>query len=224
MDEPNIADERKIIQFIEKQLKPLQNIPLRLVIRALSGYEIIPFNKNDEKDQILLKKLVKVAQLAAENINKVGIITKRPNEVGNAIEKYVKEALNKVGFSASTPFTATGKKKATGYPDIEFVDDYGRTNYLECKTHNKETIHTSQRTFYLSPSSDFKVTKNAHHLVLSYEIYESGQISSKRIYKCRSWKILSIANLLVDIKYEFNSDNKRLYSTDLILQQSSNLL
>lgn len=41
------------------------------------------------------------------------------------------------------------------------------------------------------------------------------------IYKCKSWKILSLENLLVDVKYEFNSDNLRLYSENLVLAEQN---
>ncbi|MHA1650137.1 MAG: hypothetical protein ACTSYB_08080, partial [Candidatus Helarchaeota archaeon] len=57
--------------------------------------------------------------------------------------------------------------------------------------------------------------------ILSYEIYVEGRIDGNNIYKCRNWKILSIENLLVDVKYEFNSDNRRLYSEELILAQGT---
>jgi hypothetical protein len=69
----------------------------------------------------------------------------------------------------------------------------------------------------LSPSEDFKVTRDAHHFVISYEIYVDGRVGRNNVYKCRSWKILSLEDLSVDVKYEFNSDNLRLYSKDLVL-------
>ena len=109
--------------------------------------------------------------------------------------------------------------KAAGYPDIEFVDEFGRTNYLECKTYNLENVTTTQRSFYLSPSEDFKITQDAHHLVVSFEIYVASRQERENIYKCRSWKIVSVETLPVDVKHEFNSDNARLYAKDLILAE-----
>ncbi len=41
------------------------------------------------------------------------------------------------------------------------------------------------------------------------------------VYKCKSWKILSLENLSVDVKYEFNSDNKRIYTKELILAEGN---
>lgn len=210
------------LEYVIKQmLRPLKDIPLNLVIEALCDKKIIPFDKSDTKDQQVLDKLKKVCVKAGLEVNKKGIIRSRPNEVGNDIEPFVKGALKLVGYQAYTPRTITGKSKATGYPDIEFVDESGRANYLECKTYNIENISTTQRSFYLSPSEDFKITKDAHHLVVSFEIFVAGMSGRNYVFNCKSWKILSIENLLVDVKYEFNSDNRRLYSEDLILAEGT---
>jgi len=203
---------------IAQMLKPLKGISLSVVIEGLSGNKIIPFDKNNEKDIIILEKLKKVAIIAGKEINKNGISVSRPNEVGNAIESYIRNELNNIGYNASIPKTKKGKHKSTGYPDIEFIDEFQRTNYLECKTYNDETDpkKKSMRTFYLSPSDDFKITKDAHHFIISYEI--SKEINDgNNLFRCKSWKILSIENLEVDVKYEFNCDNSRMYKDDIIL-------
>lgn len=209
MDDEYVEQLEKVIK---QMLTPLKDIPFNLVIEGISSHKVIPFNETDEKDKKLLLKLIEIAKNAGENINKNGIIRTRPNEVGNDIEPFVKKAIAQNGYRASTPLAKSGKKKAMGYPDIELWDEWGRINYLECKTFNIENISTTQRSFYLSPSNDFKVTNDAHHFVISYEIYPYGRQGSQNIYKCKSWKILTIENLLVDVKYEFQSDNLRLYS------------
>ena len=89
---------------------------------------------------------------------------------------------------------------------------------MECKTFNIENIETTQRLFYLSLSENLKVTKDAHHFVLCFEIYVGGR-RRKNKYKCKSWKILTLENLEVDVKYEFNSDNARMYTPNLILAE-----
>ena len=209
----------KLENIIKQMLKPLKGIPFSLVIEGICGCEVIPFNKRDPKDVNLLKMLTIVAKQAGNAINKEGIRRPRPNEVGNDIEPFIKKALITQGCKATTPSTKAGKQKTTGYPDIIFEDKYGRTNYLECKTFNIKNVSTTQRSFYLSPSENFKVTNDAHHFILSFEVVESGRIKKTNIYKCKSWKILSIENLEVDVKYEFNSDNARLYIKDLILAE-----
>lgn len=50
------------------------------------------------------------------------------------------------------------------------------------------------------------------HFLMSFEIYVAGESGRNHIYKCRHYKILSLESLSLDVKYEFNSDNKRMYS------------
>jgi hypothetical protein len=218
MDKEYVENLENIIKHM---LTPLKNVPLKLVIEALSGSTILPFDSKNKHDQVVLDKLKDVARIAGTRINASGIKRNRPNEVGNDIEPFVKTALNELGYRSATPVTKSGKKKSTGYPDIEFSDEFGRTNYLECKTFNIDNIYTTQRSFYLSPSENFKVTENAHHFCMCYEIFVDGGSGNQNIYKCRQWKILSVEQLRVDVKYEFNSDNSRLYSKELLLAEGS---
>lgn len=83
---------------------------------------------------------------------------------------------------------------------------------MEFKTYNIENIITTQRSFYFSPSDEFKVIYDASHFLLSFEIYVAGEQGRNHIYKCKHYKILSLDSLSLDVKYEFNSDNKRMYS------------
>ena len=212
---------KKLEEVIKQMLKPLKKIPLNLVIEGLSGYKIIPFNEKVMQDKVLLKDLIKVANKAGVEFNKSNNMRPRPNEVGNDIEPFIKEALNTIGYKADTPKTNSGGKKSTGYPDIEFIDKFNRFNYLECKTFNIATLTSSMRSFYLSPSDKFKITKNAHHFIMSFEIFVEKFIGKNNVYKCKSWKILSIENLDVDVKYEFNADNSRLYSKELIIAEGN---
>lgn len=71
-----------------------------------------------------------------------------------------------------------------------------------------QNISTTQRSFYFSPSDDFKVIFDTHHFILSYEMF----VSRINAYKCKHYKILSLNSLSLDVKYEFNSDNQRMYS------------
>ncbi len=130
---------RKLESIIKQMLQPLKNIPLNVVIDAISDKKVLQFDKNNEIHKSFLSKLKKAALSAGKEINKKGIQRPRPNEVGNDIEIFVKEALGKFGILAET-------------------------------------------------------------------------IGGNPVYKCKTYKILSIEKLLVDVKYEFNSDNKRLYS------------
>jgi len=68
----------------------------------------------DSKDKKLLTNLIKVAEIARTNIIKNPILRKRPNEVGNDIEPYVKDALLSIGYEADSPLTKKEKRKAQG--------------------------------------------------------------------------------------------------------------
>lgn len=212
---------KQLENIIKQMLQPVKNLPFHLVIESLSEKKVLAFDHTDDKDIALLNNLKEVARMAGKDINKQEIKRRRANEVGNAIEPFVKQALHTIGYNADTPTTLNGNKKSTGYPDLSFNDEFGRMNYLECKTFNKDNINTTQRSFYLSPSKNFKITHDAHHLVISYETYIDRTEGNYYVFKSNSWKILSIRDLEVDVKYEFNSDNKKLYDNRFILAEEA---
>lgn len=201
----------KLENVIKQMLRPLKNVPFNIVIETMTGKKVLSFDFTKSDHQKVLALLKQSALNAGREINKTGILRTRPNEVGNDIEPYTRSALNSLGLNASIPTGPSGNKKAMGYPDILFW--FNETPYyLECKTYNIENVRTSQRSFYFSPSDEFKVIYNAPHFMLSFEIYVAGENGKKHIYKCNHYKILSIETLSLDVKYEFNSDNKRMYS------------
>lgn len=202
---------QQLENVIKQMLQPLKDIPFNLVIETMTGKKVMSFDFTNSEHQKVLNLLKQSVLIAGKEINKTGILRPRPNEVGNDIEPYVRNALNLLGLNADIPVGPSGHKKAIGYPDILFwvnKDPY----YLECKTYNIENIGTTQRSFYFSPSDEFKVTYDAPHFILSFEIYVAGEKGNNHIYNCKHYKILSIESLLLDVKYEFNSDNKRMYS------------
>jgi len=296
---------KRLEDVIKQMLRPLKDIPFNLVIEAVAGKKVMPFDSNNTKHCRVLEVVTEVAEIAGKKINETGILRPRPNEVGNDIEEYVKEAFNSLKIKAEIPeflepdeevyptiktfFKKSGlpddqinkievlnsfddkpklspndskklknilssllslnsgakigayyksfgeltkelsiddlkgktewirsqflAKKATGYPDIIFWHD-DKPYYLECKTYNLKNIDTTQRSFYFSPSENFKVIHDAVHFMLSFEIYVAGRSEENHIYKSKHYKVLAIESLSVDVKYEFNSDNRRLYSDD----------
>lgn len=209
--------EKTISQF----LKPLKNIPFKIAIKAVSGCNVIPFDKNNPDDKQLLQDLIEATRIATRNANQKGIITRRENEVGNHIEPFMIEALKQIGLQAEKPQTKEGKKKAVGYPDIFVKDRKGRPNYIECKTYNERNYQTTQRSFYFSPAerpTDFKVIYDARHLIVSFKI-EKAERKGKRAFVPVYWKIFSTDNLIGQIKHEFNSTNKQMYTPDALLAE-----
>jgi antitoxin component of RelBE/YafQ-DinJ toxin-antitoxin module len=216
----------KLQNVIKQMMAPIKDIPLKIVLEAISGNKVIPFETENKLHQNLLEKLKEAAQLACHNINTAGgIISGRVNEVGNKVELPIKEALRQVGFNdADVPVNKKGIKQSSGYPDLGFTfgDLYV---YIECKTYNKKTVGTTQRSFYLSPTEGFKVTKDAIHIVISLEIDWKENISVQGqnfgVYLTRAWKVVQIENIDVDVKREFNSDNKRMYAKENILAEGA---
>lgn len=192
---------------IKQMLTPLRGVPFNLVIEAMTGFRVLDFDPANETHRALFEKLVAAGRNATRKINQQGIPSKRANEVGNKIEPFVKNALNDLqNVKAETPRATSGKHKSTGYPDIEVEID-GVICYVECKTYNIENIDTTQRSFYFSPSDDFKVTTDALHFVMSFEMH-----SDQGVFRSSGFKLLVLENLSLDVKHEFNSDNRRLYS------------
>jgi len=209
--------EKTILQF----LKPLKNIPFKIAIKAMSGCNVIPFDKDNPQDQQLLKDLIEATKISARNANQRGIFTRRENEVGNHIEPFMIDALNKIGFKVDRPETREGKKKAVGYPDIFVKDRNDRPNYIECKTYNERNYQTTQRSFYFSPAerpTDFKVIYDARHIIISFKI-DRVERGDKRVFIPVYWKIFSTDNLIGQIKHEFNSTNKQMYTTEALLAE-----
>lgn len=209
-----IADEMKgrvavLEQVIKQMLEPLKNIPLYLVIESICGMKVLIYD-GTEKD-----RLIRAARIAAASMNNEGVKSGRVNEVGNKIEPFILGALSSAGFNAGKPKLESGKVKSAGYPDVfaTYPQSGSKSTchfYIECKSYNRDNVATTQRSFYLSPSKDFKVTTDAYHLIFAYSMKHQGN----GIYATDGFRILDIRDLLCDVKYEFQSDNKRLYSRD----------
>ncbi len=209
---------RQLEQTISKFLEPIEKIPFPIVIKALTGFDVLLFDPSLKENKRLLEQLSKAAYLAGRKASQEGIFTTRPNEAGNHIEPFVIEALNQIGLKAGRPISKSGKKRSAGYPDIQIEDKDGRTIYLDCKTYNLETKAQSFRTFYLSPSEDPKIVKDAFHLIMSFEL-DIAEKQGKRVFLPVSWQIYTLDKLLVQIKHEFNASNKELYVKEALLAE-----
>lgn len=203
-------------QAISKFLEPLKGIPFSIAIKAITGFDVLTFEPLDEQNKKLIEQLSKAAQLAGKKAFHEGIFTNRPNEAGNHIEPFVVDALKNVGLKADKPVTKSGKKKSAGYPDIQIVDKWNRTIYLDCKTYSTITKTQTFRTFYFSPSEDPKITKDAFHLLMSFEL-DVIEREKRKAYIPLSWQIYTLDKLLIQVKHEFNAGNKDLYTKEALL-------
>jgi len=206
--------ERAISRFLE----PMRGIPFSIAIKALTGFNVLAFDVSLDQNKTLLEQLSKAAQLGGQRAFQEGIFTARPNEAGNHIEPFVVEALRNIGLKAYKPVSKSGKIKVVGYPDIQIESVSGMTIYLECKTYNALVRDTTFRSFYFSPSKDPKITKDAFHLLMSFEL-DSAERKGERAFIPISWQIYTLDKLLVQVKHEFNASNRELYRKDALLAQ-----
>ena len=187
---------------------PAKRLPFKSVIQATTGHRVLDFDTNNTAHGELRKKILKAAALAGERARREGIATARANEAGNHIEVFVRAAMTDNGLSARVPVTSEGRAQSVGYPDIEIT---GATPcYVELKTYNATTAHTTQRSFYYSPSAAPKVTRDALHLLLAYELEKISR-NGQTVFVPVHWKLLTLEDLEVDLKFEFNQSNRGLY-------------
>ncbi|MSU59723.1 MAG: hypothetical protein EXS35_16410 [Pedosphaera sp.] len=191
--------------------KPAKKIPFKEVILATTQHRVLDFDTNNPMHVALHKKISAAASAAAAKARADGLFSVRANEAGNHMETFVKAALKEAGLNARTPVTAAGEAQTVGYPDVEILGD--PPCYLELKTYSATTANTTQRSFYYSPSANPKVTHDALHLLLAYEL-EKTERDGKTVFLPVHWKLITLQDLEVDLKFEFNQSNRGLYGKE----------
>jgi len=191
--------------------RPAKNLSFKTVIHATTGHRVLDFDTNNPAHAGLRAKLLKAAALAGERVRKEGLAASRSNEAGNQLEPFVFAALQEAGIEARIPRTTADRAQTAGYPDLEIAGPV--PCYLELKSYNAATANTTQRSFYYSPSATPKVTRDAVHLLLAYEL-EKVERDRRALFVPRHWKLISLQDLEVDLKFEFNQSNRGLYGND----------
>jgi hypothetical protein len=191
--------------------KPAKQIPFKDVILATTHHHILDFDTNNAAHRELFRRISSAAAAALTNASNARIFSARANEAGNHMESFVKQALRDAGLKARTPVTASGEAQGVGYPDVEILSE--PPCYLELKTYAANTVNTTQRSFYFSPSDNPKVTHDALHLLLAYQL-ERSERNGKTAFIPVHWKLLTLQDLVVDLKFEFNQSNRGLYGKD----------
>jgi hypothetical protein len=215
--------EEQLEELLAQFIKPMRGIPFEIVIRSICGKRVQKIDPTDEAHMSVVDQISQMVIIAGENAGKVRIVRPRPNEVGNDMEAYVLAAAAQLGIEAASPKTAAGAGKATGYPDIRITTSIG-TVYLEVKTYARENHETTQRSFYLSPAEDPKVSDDGYHLLVGYEMVDLGVNGTRdsrnrdlRAYSPTAVTLVDLFGLNGDMKFEYNSDNRRLYSRERLL-------
>lgn len=187
--------------------KRMQNIPFSEVVKATTPFEFYPINQTDPHDIELLKEIKTSAKNFINHVTRTHTRFEggRINEVGRRIEEVFVEELKK---SKLIPTQLTA-----GYPDIKIVDSHNRVTYLESKVVSQDWESTF-RSFYYTGGK--KIDSNARHLLIGWDI--SKETGNYWIMK--GWKLVDLSKLMVDTKMEFHSNNKQIYTPELILAES----
>ncbi len=191
--------------------KPAKRIPFKEVILATTQHRILDFDNHNAAHRALFQKLSTAAAAAERKARAEGVFSTRANEAGNHMENFVKAALKEAGLPARTPVTTKGEAQSTGYPDVEILSD--PPCYLELKAYNATTADTTQRSFYYSPSEHPKVTRDALHLLLAYKLEKTTRGRKPALIPIH-WKLITLQDLQVDLKFEFNQSNRGLYGKE----------
>jgi len=186
-------------------------IPLPELIHELSGYEVFDW-EGSARDW-----LVTVGERVLEEANREPISARRVNEVGNRVENLVLKVMEELGGDCRRPSGPSGRVKAAGYPDL-WMESEGLDAYVELKTFSAHTQRSSQRTFYVSPSDDFKVTRNAYHLLLAFSTRKVGE----NLYELVDFYWVDLYHLNCRVKVEFNASNRDMYQEegDMVIASS----
>lgn len=203
--------EKRLEAALAQFLQPMKGIPFEVVIQALCGATVERFDLDAHNNRNALDKIVTAMRDTCRAVQANPIERPRPNEVGNDMEPFVISALKAQGLNAAAPKTKSGKGKTTGYPDVKIA---GMTVpiFLEVKTYAAANHTTTQRSFYLSPAEDHKVTEDGYHLLVGFEIVRKGNL-----FTPVAFELVDLYGLDCDMKAEFNSDNRRLYESHRIL-------
>lgn len=145
-------------------------------------------------------------RIGVDQFNRSGSSADRMNEVGTLLEDCLRGAMTESGLAVGIPKTRSGRVQRSGYPDLRLELDK-RVYYIEVKTFSTSSIGSSQRTFYVSNSVDPKVTEDAVHLLIGFEVDKKSDDSYRVIrFLCRD-----IRKLACKVKIEFNASNLDMY-------------
>lgn len=196
------------IRILVEATGDLQGVSFKDVVEVTSNHKLYPISFEQQEDKELIESLTTSCKhfLALCNKTKRRFFGNRINEVSKAIENELVEEIRKTGLK-------TNILGATGYPDIELKDNYGRVTYLEIKISSK-TEASSLRTFYYT--SGKKIKSDARHLLLGLHITEEKD----KYWKIEGWTLTDLSKLAVYLKAEFNASNIDIYTEQSVIEKS----
>ncbi|MHB8560816.1 MAG: hypothetical protein ACYDAP_06590 [Thermoplasmataceae archaeon] len=173
------------------------------VIKASSGYDIIPIDLNNSGDVKLIDELSMALQGFTKYAKSSGARFQgnRINDVGKNFENAVQQAIDRTSITIN-------KLTKMGYPDFRLTQENNRVSYLEIKVSGlNQNSRSSLRSFFYSSAA--KIDCNARHLLL--KVYMNEETS--KYWKIASWELKDLSTLDVSLKTEFNAGSSELGDT-----------
>lgn len=197
----------KVIAFLKNDIDELY---FRDVIKASTSHNIEPFNQETLTVMAVVENWISnnFTNLSNEVVNEYN---GRANELGNFVEKKLREGLSKIpGVKCVRPSLANGKIQSSGYPDC-LIEINGFKVYADVKTYQTKTCDSNLRSFFYQPTNNNKIHFEAPHCIIGFETESLGG-DNKSPFKIIGFKIVDVFNLKVKFKAEFNAGNSEIYS------------
>lgn len=203
-----MGEHREFLDALLRTTLKLREIPFPELIKATTGYEIIPVNISLKEDKDLLEALISAAKDLIDLSEKTQRRFRgdRINEVGKRIEQEFAQALRATPLSVKL-------LTAPGYPNIELRDSMGRFTYLESKAVSKGWGSTLRAFYY---TKGHKIKADAHHLLIGWIVEEE----SPKYWRITGFKLVDLYNLKVRLKAEFNANYRDLSHTTQLHEYS----
>lgn len=214
-------------RIIREILGAFSKLEFHIIVESTIHKKIIPIDRNNEKDKLLLEDIYTIVNDFAIQYNKTPItfelyksLVKPPkprsfrnNEIGMFADKIIPLFFerNKDKLKIVESFE---RLQLMGYPDEKITDKYGRITYLEVKATSRRDVG-SPRDFFFSPlkNSRRKIKDDGHHLLICFDTFEQKE----KEFIITGWCLIDLFNIKVSMKPEFNTDNLELYRKENIL-------
>jgi hypothetical protein len=152
-----------------------------------------------DKNNVVIDEIYNASKQVVEESENEDFSDKRPNEISNALEDRLRVKLH-----GGIP-----EHKVAGYPNV-VIEREGETYYIEVKLAGLDQLGSSFRSFYYEPVELAKVKKDAYHILVGFAHQD------RKVIK---FKIVDVSKISVNLKSEFNTNNKELYKPEAILRE-----
>ena len=184
--------------FFETIMRKVRNVPFSYVIEMTTGHKVIPLSEEDKEvvNEVFEAARAVLEEAKEEDYNKNNKM--RPNEISLRLEDKLRSKLKGV----------IPENKVAGYPNI-MLEREGKVYYIEVKLADVDQLNSSFRAFYYEPVEFAKVTKDARHIMVGF-IHTAKSVIG--------FKIVDLSKIKVDLKNEFNTNNKELYKSEAVIK------